>query len=325
MPVFEQHLERTFAHHDLTWTAAVMANYQEMFGGALTGALGLRQFAVLLIDRGMGSTGKSTTLEFLQCMVPAEFRCSVSPMDWGEPYYMAALAGKHLNLVGELSNQTTIPASEFKNVTGHDPVSARHVYERPFEFVCETSHVLASNHFIPTRDHTNAFFRRWRIIPFENPIAAGERQEHFASKVWEAEAPQILAWALEGAVRFVNDGFSESPGHDAYLRRWRITTDSVRHFFTDPDAIGITESKPPTGWLQRSDVYRIYKDWCQDYGMKPVSASNFYENIDAGRIDGLRLIKGDKGTRYVHGAVMPGPNLHAVAPGRPATTIFSKK
>ena len=125
MPLFDAHLKRTFQHENPEWTSASIANYQEMFGAALTGALGLNQYVVLLVDRGIGSTGKSTTLEFLHAMIPKEFRCSISPMDWGNPTFLAELAGKRLNLVGELSNQHPIPASQFKNVTGHDPVSAK--------------------------------------------------------------------------------------------------------------------------------------------------------------------------------------------------------
>ena len=164
---------------------------------------------------------------------------------------------------------------------------------------------MASNHFVVNRDHTDAFYRRFRVIPFVNQIGEGDRRQHYGAYVWEAEAPQIINWALEGAVRFMAHGFSDSPGHDEYMRLWRLNTDSVRHFFVDSSAIELVESRPETGWIPRAEAYRRYKDWCQEYGLRPVGSSTFYESVDSGRIPGVRLVKGDGGRRFIRGAAVP--------------------
>lgn len=82
--------------------------------------------AVLFYDP-YGRAGKGTACDMLAAVVPTEFVTEVaSPFNWNNEYYLATLARSRLNLVGELPENTPLPAAEFKTVTGGDILTGRH-------------------------------------------------------------------------------------------------------------------------------------------------------------------------------------------------------
>ena len=87
-----------------------------MFGAVVLGLMAKQQVAVLFF--GPPRSGKGTATKILEALVPRDSRAAVSPVNWGREYYLAGLAGKRLNVVGELSENMPIPAAEFKTVTG---------------------------------------------------------------------------------------------------------------------------------------------------------------------------------------------------------------
>ena len=128
---------------------------QTLFGAALTRALWLHRIAVLLI--GKTTTGKTTLLNVLASMFPRELVGATNPQRWGNEYYRASLAGKALNIVGELDANDAIPGGAFKSVVGCDMVEGRHPTHRPFSFVCTASHFFNANRLPPTLDRSDAF------------------------------------------------------------------------------------------------------------------------------------------------------------------------
>jgi putative DNA primase/helicase len=166
--------------------------------------------------------------------VPPELITSTSPHRWDTDYFIAQLAGKRLNAVGELSKRDPLPTHSFKNVLGGDRIQGRHPTRRAFHFVCVAAHVFNSNFLPNTHDRSNAFFRRWRIVAFENPIMPHEVELGFDALVIDKELPQVLAWALDGAVRLMRQGaFSESASHARLLRKWKSTASPVLEFLSD--------------------------------------------------------------------------------------------
>jgi P4 family phage/plasmid primase-like protien len=273
-PLFDMFLKRTFTGDDAERQMMVL---QEVTGGAVAGFLHLLHQAVLFF--GGESTGKSTCQNIIGGLVPAQFVTSTSPHRWSNDYFLAVLAGKRLNLVGELSKKEAVPTHVFKNVLGGDRIQGRHPTHRPFNFICTAAHFFNSNFLPNTPDRSNAFFRRWRVIVFDNLLTPEEVELGFDQVVLAKELPQVLAWALDGAVRLLkHSAFTESASHTRMMRRWKATASPVLEFLLDEQWIELVAD---TSFELQGRVYRDYASWCKEVGHRPLGRNSFYEEMDA--------------------------------------------
>ena len=173
-PLFNRFLHDTFKSKEAGAEAQQVGLVQEISGAIMLGLMPRFQKAVKYYDQ-YGRAGKGTLERCQRGLVPAEFVTAVSPFSWGKDYFVAALAGSRLNVVGELPDNESIPAAMFKTVLGGDLITGRHPTHRPITFKNEAAHVFMSNHLINTRDHTEAFFARWILVEFPNSrLLSGE-------------------------------------------------------------------------------------------------------------------------------------------------------
>lgn len=283
-PRWDAFLKRSFAGDDMD---AQMLHLQELFGAVLFRLMPAKQLALLII--GPGQSGKSTALFVLEQLLPCAVRCSVSPVKWSDEYYTAALAGKYLNVVGELPEDEYIPAAAFKMVTGGDLLSGRHPGGRPFEFHNEAAHIFNSNFFPQTKDRSNAFFRRWRIVEFANPVPDADVQDNFEQELL-TELQGIVAWSIEGAVRLVKNGrFTESATHVRLKQKWMRGSDSVLSYLHDEEYVEFGGG--PGDFVTGRSLYADYKEWCIAVGRRHLGQYKFYDRMDSPEVQALGIDK----------------------------------
>lgn len=291
-PVWDGFLGASFSHPDVTVAVSQEKLAQEVFGAAITGLLHSHEKAAFLI--GPGGSGKSTFLRVLEELMPPEVVCAVSPFKWDDEYHIAAMAGKRLNLVGELPGDKAIPAHAFKLVTGRDRVTGRWPHGRPFDFRPLLGHIFNGNAFIPTRDHSSGFWRRWLVLGFDNPVPEHERDKDIDRRIIDGELEAVLWWALQGAERVArNDGFTHSLRADELLDRWRTATDAVAEFLRDEEAVQVAEDAN----VERTDLYAAFRDWARESGRKAMGRSPFYVRVEqlgyrAKKVQGVRMFEG---------------------------------
>lgn len=241
----------------------------------------LWRYRMVLMLYGASSTGKSTLLEILKSFFPSDSVGATNPQNWGNEYHAAALAGRSLNLVGELDPNVAIQGGVFKAVTGGDVVEARHPTHRPFSFVCSAGHIFNCNRLPPTRDKSDAFFRRWRIVEFGNSIAPGAEIIGLADKIIAEEQAAVLAWLLQGAADLVrHGGFPETANHARLVQYWRAGNNSALQFVLDTEYVELKQ--PDTGPVKAQDAFRLYRKWASDVGVKVMGRNAFYEALGDG-------------------------------------------
>lgn len=291
-PLFDAVLAQAFegddaeAQTDLFWRA---------FGASLLGLLAMLQLVMLLLGRER--SGKSLVQRVLERAFPVEAICAVSPASWGNEYYVAALAGKRINVVGELSDEAPIPAAAFKNVTGQNLVACRHPTHRPFTERIHAAHWFASNVLPPTTDRTEAFYRRWRVLRFANTVPAERVDPGLFDKIVATEMPAILASALLGAERVAQSGgLPTTSAHAAVLDRWRLAANPLQQFLTDTEWV---EIDPDAAEHTTPAVYEAYRRWSASCGFRnPFGRNHFLELLDAtGAARGVTLKR--SGTKNV--------------------------
>lgn len=298
-PWFNDYLDATFWNAEVEIMREQQTLLQEIIGAIVVGILPGFEKVVLL--KGKGGSGKSTLLRIISSLIPAQFVTAVSPFRWSDDYQVAKLAGKRLNLVGELPGDKFIPADSFKTITGRDMVTGRHPYGRPFDFTPNTAHLFNSNHYINTRDHSSAFWRRWLVLLFENAVPLEDQDRHLDRRIIGDELPAVLGWALEGAARVLQrGGFSASRKSDEGIEGWRLKTDAVAEFIRDPEAVVLV----PAASTERPAVYAAFRDWCTANERKPMGKPVFYDRLEGlgvrlKRVDGYDYVEG---LRLVAGA-----------------------
>lgn len=287
IPLFDKFIGETFKSvHDGEEDQQTQL-MQEIAGGIMLGTLHKFQTAILFYEP-FGRAGKGTIEKQLRKLVPEEFHSAISPFKWGEDYHVAALAGKRLNVVGELPEDKPIPASAFKTVIGGDLVTGRHPTHRPITFTNEAAHLFMSNHMITTKDQSEAFFARWKIVEFPNSrLRLGlPLDKDLAQRIIDNELPGIAYWALEGAARLLSNGkLSDSAAHDRLIAKWRRTTNTLEEFIHDECELF------QDGSYKRSEFYVAYTEWCSENGRKPFSKGRVKDLLEHNLGMGIRLVE----------------------------------
>jgi P4 family phage/plasmid primase-like protien len=296
-PLFDAFLNETFASPDKEEEAQQRRLVQEIVGAVVLGQMAKFEKAVLFYDR-YGRAGKGTLDKIIQQLVPTKFTNAVSPFDWDDEYYLYSLSGIRLNTVGELPEDKSIPAAQFKKVIGRDPVTGRAPGGLPLMFRNEAAHIFTSNYLINTRDHSPAFYGRWLIVEFPNsrlkPGAAIDPD--LADRIIANELPGILQWSLEGASRLLkNNKFSSSLAHERLLAKWQTQSSSLEEFVDEA-----CDCVPETQSIRRSEFYEAYVQWCSECGRKPFSKSKVLEKFEQNirlkvkhaRLNGIEIFRG---------------------------------
>lgn len=283
---------------------------QMAFGAALTCTLWRHRTVLMLY--GASSTGKSTLLEILRQFFPSDRVGATSPVKWSQDYHAACLAGRAINLVGELDGNMAIEGGIFKAVTGGDVIEGRHPNYSPFSFVSVAGHIFNCNRLPPTRDKSDAFFRRWRIVEFANSIKPGDEVIGLAENIFANEQAAVLAWMLSGAAELSKRGsLPETNNHRRLIQYWRAGNNSALQFVLDSDYI---ELKEPEKRLSAMDVFTVYRKWAATVGVKALGRNAFYEALgDGGGRLGIVVADDRNGTKRIAGIGFKAASLQVIA------------
>lgn len=286
-PLFDKFLQETFKSEHEGEAEQQIFVVQEVAGGTMLGISHKFQKAILFYEP-FGRAGKGTLERQLRSLVPADFISAISPFKWHQDYHVATLAGKRLNVVGELPENEPIPAAAFKSVIGGDLITGRHPTHRPISFTNEAAHLFMSNHLITTKDQSEAFFARWIIVEFPNSrLRLGlPLDKDLAQRIIDQELPGIAYWALEGAARLLRNGeYTASTAHDRLMATWRRSTNTLEEFIHETCEFFVD------GKYRRSELYSDYTDWCSNNGRKPFSKGRVKELLEHNIGMGIRLVE----------------------------------
>lgn len=295
-PRFDQFLHDTFASGTPSEEQEQIRLVQEIAGATMLGVMARLQKAVVFYDP-YGRAGKGTLESILRCLVPSPFVTAVSPFNWDQEYFLATLAGSRLNVVGELPSDRPLPGAAFKSVIGRDLQTGRNPTQVPFTFRNEAAHIFMSNHFIGTKDQSEAFFARWLIVEFPNSLLRSGKpvDPGLADSIVATELPGIAAWALEGGRRLLEaQRFSPSLAHERLMTRWRRSSNSLEEFIAECCELDLRAK------TRRSLLYQLYKAWCGENGRKPFAKAtvkgllehNIGLGISLAVLDGHEIFRG---------------------------------
>lgn len=290
IPLFEQFLDQTFESSVSGAKEEQIDLLQEVMGSIMLGTMARYEKVVLF--KGPGRAGKGTLMKIIEKLLPEEVCSAVSPFKWDSEYYLANLAGRRLNVVGELPDDEPIPASQFKTVTGRDRLTGRHPTHRPFTFRNQAAHVFNTNHYVYTKDHTEAFYSRWLLLEFANSRIGreAEQQTDLAERIVEKELPGIMAWALQGAKRLEERGFYPTTRTQRrMMAEWRHRTSTLIEFILDSETCVLGDRRKYR--VRRAAFYKAYVEWCKESNRRPMGKMRLYDELDSYGVQELGVKK----------------------------------
>jgi putative DNA primase/helicase len=281
-PVFLQFLNEIMGGNE-----ELVSYLQRLIGYMLTGS---NEEQRLFFLYGTGANGKSTLLNVCKGILGNEL-CRQTQVDTimaktnrsGPTPEVACLKGARAVMTTEVDEGSFLSESLVKQLTGGDPVSARHLYCAPFEFVPSFKLFVAGNHKPVIRGGDEGIWRRIDLIPFTLTIPPEERDQRLGDKLRE-ELPGILNWAIAGCQQWQQRGL-DSPA---------AVLEAVGEYKEDMDVIGQwLDARCDLGAEHTTfggDAYFSYKMWADNAGLRPLSLPSFgrklKERFEAKRISG---------------------------------------
>jgi len=230
-----------------------------------------------LILYGTGANGKSVFFEVVNALLGADNVSSYSlqSLTNDNGYFRAKLANKLVNYASEINGN--LEASIFKQLVSGESVEARLPYGQPFILKQYAKLIFNCNELPKDVEHTNAYFRRFLIIPFDVTIPPQEQDKNLHTKIIEKELSGVFNWVLQGLKRLLEQKkFSDCEAAQQAIEQYKIESNSVQMFLNENEYKGSF-----TNYKLIKDLYPEYRAFCIDDGMPPFKKTNFIKQLRA--------------------------------------------
>ncbi len=273
---------------------------QKAVGYSLTGRTDEQ---VLFMLYGVGANGKTTLLKLIgealgdyAMQTPSE--TLLAKREGSIPNDVARLIGARLVTAVEADDGRRLAEALVKQMTGNDKVAARFLHREFFEFTPGFKIFLSVNHKPQIRGTDHAIWRRIRLIPFN--VIFQQPDKAMPEKL-RGELPGILAWAVQGCLRWQSEGLGLPDEVRAATDGYRQEEDALAQFIQER-CIAV-----PNARVQSSDLYREYSTWCEQVGEHRLRQKEFVARLKEKGFD-----------RVKSSGVMVWTGLGLVSPAREA-------
>jgi putative DNA primase/helicase len=266
-PLFKKYLDRVLPDQGLQFILAEFLAY--VFARHL-------KLEKTLLLYGTGANGKSVFFEIVNALLGKENVSSYSLQSLTNEsgYHRSRLGDFLLNYASEINGK--LGTGLFKQLVSGEPIEARLPYGQPF-ILSDYARLLFNCNELPHDvEHTNAYFRRFVIIPFSVTIPKEEQDPELPNKIIKDELSGVFNWVLDGLKRLLEQRkFTHSDQVENELMNFRLQSDSVLLFL---DEEGYTPSVESYKALK--EVYRDYKTFCYENEMRPVSNRTIKKRLE---------------------------------------------
>jgi len=228
-----------------------------------------------LILYGTGSNGKSVLFEIVNALLGDNnvSNYSLQSLTNDNGYYRAKLENKLVNYASEINGK--LETSFFKQMVSGEPVEARLPYGEPFMLKNCPKLIFNVNDLPKDVEHTDAYFRRFIIIPFDVVIPPEEQDKNLHTKIIENELSGVFNWVLQGLYRLLEQKkFSDCEAAQRAVEQYKIESNSVQMFLSENEY-----KASPTNYRLIKNLYQEYRTFCLESGMPPFKKVNFVKQL----------------------------------------------
>ena len=234
------------------------------------------KFEKALILFGGGANGKSVFFDIVNALLGNEnvSGYSLESLTDKEGYFRAMIVDKLLNYASEL-NVNQAASDKTKQLISGEKMQARLPYGQPFNMTDYAKLMFNANELPKNAEQTNAYFRRFMIVNFEQTIPEHEQDRELSKKIIEGELSGVFNWVLLGLNRLLEQkAFTQSEAVNNARRQYELESDSVNQFIEDGGYIASA-----TYYTIIKPLYEEYRTFCNDDGCQAVKKSNFIKRL----------------------------------------------
>ena len=283
-PIFEAYLDKVLPDVE---RQKVLAEYLG-FVFIKHGSNALKEEKALILY-GTGANGKSVFFEIVNALLGEKNISSYSLQSLTDDkgYQRAKLANALVNYGSEINGK--LEASIFKQLVSGEPVDARLPYGQPFILKEYAKLIFNCNDLPKDVEHTNAYFRRFLIIPFDVTIPPQEQDKNLHTKIIENELSGVFNWVLDGLNRLLEQKqFSKCDAAQNAVEQYKLESNSVQMFLSENEYGSDAEN-----YSLIKDLFIEYRAFCIEDGMTPFKKSNFIKQLRSFKIIVDRLNVGN--------------------------------
>ena len=251
-----------FLHQVFQRDGELIGFVQRALGYSLTGSV---REQVLFLCHGTGSNGKSVFLNMLRNVL-GDYAMNI-PFTVLELQQrpsltndLASMAGRRLVTSSETNESTRLNEARIKALTGGDPITARFLYSESFTYEPVAKFWLAVNHLPRVRDDSYGFWRRVRVLPFNEQFTGDDADKRLPFKLLE-ELPGILNWGVQGALNWRLVGLAPPSAVMTATQAYRKDNDELDGFVADCCVVADGVRAEP------GHLFSEYQRWSKEQGI----------------------------------------------------------
>ena len=259
-------------------------NYlQTILGYALTAETNLETCWILY--GGTTRNGKSTLIETIAYMMgnSGGYALAMQPQTLAQKQNkdtrqasgdIARLDGCRFLNASEPPKRMLFDVALLKTLLGRDSITARHLFEREYEFVPHFKLFINTN-FLPLIQDDSLFSSgRINVITFDRHFSPQEQDRDLKDKLKTTEnISGIFNWCLEGLKWYREIGADPPEAVQAATAEYRQSSDKIGNFIAD--CLTKAEGKN----CGAGAVYQRYSTWCEDNGFGCENKGNFFDEL----------------------------------------------
>ncbi|WP_179022012.1 DNA primase family protein [Winogradskyella forsetii] len=268
-PKFEKFLNEVLPEPELQ---DVLAEY---LGCVFVNNKNIKIEKVLLLY-GTGANGKSVVFDVIMALLGNKnvSNYSLHSLTSETSKSRVNLMDKLLNYSSEINGK--LESNIFKAMASCEPIEIPVLYKQTITATDYARLMFNCNELPKEVENTNAFFRRFIILPFRVSIPENKQDKELSKKIIESELSGVFNWVLDGLQRLlINKDFTESEIVRQEVLQYQKESDSVLLFLDEENFSTSIDS-----YETLKNIYIAYKVYCNDNGYRQVSSKNLSKRLE---------------------------------------------
>lgn len=203
---------------------------------------------------------------------------------------IARLAGCRFLNASEPPKRMLFDAALLKTLLGRDSITARHLYEREFQFVPAFKLFINTNFLPLIQDDTLFSSGRINVLTFDRHFEPWEQDHHLKDTLKsKRNLSAIFNWCLDGLRLYRETGLTPPEAVKNATLDYQRNSDKIQNFIDEC----LIETGSNTG---AGTVYQRFAAWCEENGFGTESKRNFFDELknkgifaDRGMVNGAQV------------------------------------
>lgn len=264
----------------------------------------ITKYQIFLEIQGPGGTGKSTFIKLISNQIGMEnvISTQLKQLEYNR-FETFGLVNKKLIIITD-SETYTGNVSILKSITGEDPIRIEEKLKSvSVPLILNGLIIIATNEFIKSKDYTTGLSRRRITIVFNKKLRNFNPSINKVFSTLELEF--FLNYIIQQNPNDIHNFFNLIHQHPLIVdmrNKVNIATNPISYFIDETINIYTSSS------IYKSELYRIYRNFCKIHGLSVMSSPRFQNLFIENKANIHKSFKADK-FKYYNIAVYEGPYL----------------